>query len=182
MRKSVLVLLALLLAVSASAQTLDKPTRISFFISNLAFGWSEGNGSAIDAGVGVALERRFSRAWSAELAVATETHETQPYGFFNPARFDLRTYPIDAVVRYSFLDVHTQWRPYVGAGARYVTAPDEPPNIEYDNQLTPQIAAGVEFNGSESWSLQFGAKQLIHEQSSVFDESFKLSIGVGWRF
>ena len=181
MRKIVLVTLAALVAVSASAQTIDKPTRVSVFISNLIFGWSEGNGSALDAGVGLALERRFSRRWSAGLSVATEKHETQPY-FFNPTTYDLRTYPIDAVVRYSFLDLHTQWRPYIGAGMRYVGAPDEPPNIEYDDQLTPQFNAGVEFNSGESWSLLLDAKQLLHEQTPVFDDSFKISIGVGWRF
>ncbi|MGZ5440430.1 MAG: outer membrane beta-barrel protein [Thermoanaerobaculia bacterium] len=181
MRKIVLVLLAVVLAVSASAQTLDKPTRLSFFVSNLALGWSEGDGSTFDAGVGVAVERRFSRRWSAELAVSTEKHETRPY-LFNPTRYELRTYPIDAVVRYSFLDLHTQWRPYVGAGARYVAAPNAPPGIEYENQLSPEITAGVEFNGGESWSLQAGAKQLIRDQSTVFDDWFKISIGVGWRF
>ena len=178
MRKLVLVLLAVLLAVSASAQTLDKPTRVSFFVSNVVLG----EGSAADAGIGLSIERRFSRAWSGEVSIGTETHEVQPYGFFNDTRFDLRTYPIDAIVRYSFLDVHTQWRPYVGVGARYVGAPDEPPNIQYDSQFTPQVAAGVEFNGSESWSLQMGAKQLISEQNADFDDWFKLSIGVGWRF
>jgi outer membrane protein W len=180
MRKFVLVLLTLL-AVSASAQTLDKPTRVSLFVSNFALGFSESNGSFLDGGVGVALERRFSRRWSAELAVATEKHETQPY-LFNPASFELRTYPIDAVVRYSFLDVQTRWRPYVGAGARYVAPPDEPPGVQYDPQFSPEFVAGVEFNGGESWSLHAGARQLIRDQTPTFDDWFKLSVGVGWRF
>ena len=185
MRKLMPVLL-LVLGVFASApalaQTLDKPTRISLFVNNLAIGWSEGSGGMFDAGVGVALERRFSRRWSAELAVATEEHETQPYGFFNDTRFDLRTYPVDAVVRYSFLDVHTQWRPYVGAGVRYVGAPEEPPNIDYDDLLTPQVTAGVEYNGGESWSLQAGVKQLVREFDADFDTWLKVQVGVGWRF
>ena len=182
MRKFVPVLLTLL-AVSASAQTLDKPTRVSFFLSNFALGWSEGGGSFLDSGVGIALERRFSRRWSAELAVSREEHDVQP-SFFNPAVYELRTYPVDAVVRYSFLDVHTQWRPYVGAGVRYVGAPDEPPGIliEYDNQVSPEIVAGVEFNGGESWSLHAGARQLVREHEPDFDDWFKISIGVGWRF
>ena len=180
MRKIVLVL-PLLLAVSASAQTLDKPTRLSFFVSNLALGWSEGNGSTFDAGLGVAIERRFSRRWSGELAVSTEKHEIQPR-LFDPTTYDLRTYPVDAVLRYSFLDVRTEWRPYAGAGLRYVAAPDAPPGIAYENQLSPEITAGVEFNGGESWSLHAGAKQLIREDSSAFDDWFKISLGVGWRF
>ena len=182
MRKLVLVLLAGLLAVSASAQTLDKPNRVSVFVTNPGVGWSDSNGTAWDAGYGLAIERRFSRRWSAELAISAEQHEVQPYGFFNPTRFELRTYPIDAVARYSFIGVHTRWRPYVGAGARYVAAPDEPPNVEYENQFSPQVAAGVEFNGGESWSLMFGVKQLVRDQTDDFDEWFKVSIGAGWRF
>lgn len=179
MRKLVLVLLALLLAVSASAQTLDKPTRVSFFVNNLGFGWSEGSGSFFEAGFGVALERRFTRRWSAELSVGTETHELQPF-LFNPTVYDVRTYPVDAVVRYSFLDVHTQWRPYVGAGVRYVAAPDDVP-IDYGDQLSPEIAAGVEFNGGESWSLQAGVKHALGDDK-VYDDAIKIAIGVGWRF
>ena len=181
MRKLVLVLLTLL-AASASAQTLDKPTRVSVFLSNFAFGYSEGGGSFFDNGVGVALERRFSRRWSAELAIATEQHEVQP-SFFNPAVYELRTYPIDAVVRYSFLDVHTQWRPFVGAGARYVAAPDEPVQfVEYENELMPEITAGVEYNFGESLSLLAGVKHAIANDTPVYDDSFKVQIGVGWRF
>ncbi len=179
MRKLVLVLLAVLVAVPASAQTLDKPTRVSFFVSNLAFGWSEGSGSFFESGFGVALERRFSRRWSAEVSVATEEHDIQP-SFFNPTVYHVRTYPIDAVVRYSFLDVHTQWRPYVGGGVRYVSAPEDVP-FEYEDQLSPEIAAGVEFNGGESWSLTAGAKHAIGDEK-IYDHAFKIAIGFGWRF
>jgi opacity protein-like surface antigen len=181
MRKFVLGLLASLLAVSASAQSLDRPTRLSFFVSNISLAWSEGTGSAWDAGYGVALERRFSRAWSGELAVSYEQHETQPY-FLNPTRFDVRTYPIDAVVRYTFPNVQSRWRPYVGAGARYVGAPEEPFNVEYEDMLAPQAAAGVEFNAAEAWSLRFDAKQLLKDDVPVYDDAFKVSVGIGWRF
>jgi outer membrane protein W len=178
MRKLVLVLLAVLAAVSVSAQTLDKPTRISVFGSN-PFYWSEGNG--MGAGYGVAIERRFSNAWSGELAVGSETHRVQ-LGFFNPTRYELRTHPIDVVARYSFAGAHLRWRSYVGAGARYVAAPEEPPNREYDNELSPQVSAGVEFNSEGSFSLRFDLKQLVQEDSSDFDEWLKFSIACGWRF
>ncbi len=180
MRKFVLGLVVSLLAVSASAQSLDRPTRISVFLSNLELGFSEGNGGSASVSYGVALERRFSRSWSGELAVSIEDHETQPY-FLNPTIIDVRTYPIDAVVRYSFLDANTPWRPYAGAGARYVAAPEEPFNVQYEDRLSPEIAAGVDFNPAEAWSLRFDARQLL-TTAPVYDDMFKVSVGVGWRF
>jgi hypothetical protein len=179
MRKSVLVLLAVLLAVSASAQTIDKPTRVSFFITNPGF--ENGDGGTFDAGVGFALERRFSRKWSAAVEVAVEKHEYQP-SFFDPTTYDFRTYPIDVFARYTFQSVRTRWRPYVGVGARYVSAPDEPPGADYDSQLSPEIAGGVEFNAAESWSLTLDAKSLARSDVPHWDELFKVSLGIGWRF
>jgi outer membrane protein W len=178
MRKFVLVFLVILAAVSASAQTLDKPTRISVFVSNPS-SWSEGSG--LGAGYGVAIERRFSRVWSGELAVGSEQHRVQP-SFFDPTTYELRTHPIDLVARYTFPGGHLRWRPYIGAGARYVAAPDEPPGQEYENELSPQVTGGVEFNGGQSWSVRFDLKQLIRENASDFDEWLKVSIGLGWRF
>jgi outer membrane protein W len=177
MRKLVLVLVVLV-AVSASAQTLDKPTRISVFVSNPS-SWSEGSG--LGAGYGMAIERRFSKAWSGELAVGSEQHRVQP-SFFNPTTYELRTHPVDLLARYSFAGTHLRWRPYICAGARYVAAPEEPPNEEYENELTPQVTAGVEFNAAGSLSVRFDVKQLVRDNASDFDEWFKVSIGVGWRF
>jgi outer membrane protein W len=175
MRKLVLVFLAILVAVSAAGQSLDKPT---VFVSNPT-GWNEG--SANGAGYGVAVERRFSRMWSVELAVASEKHEVQPF-FFNPTTYELSTNPIDLVGRYSFQVRHPRWRPYIGAGARYVAAPDEPPNQEYENELTPEVTGGVEFNGGQSWSVRFDLKQLISESLPDYDEWIKGTVAVGWRF
>ena len=168
MRKFVLGFVVSLLAVSASAQTIDRPNRVSLFLSNVAFGWSEGSGSFWDAGYGLAYEHRFSRRWSAELAAAVQEQE------------DARTYPFDAVARYSFQSVRTRWRPYVGAGVRYVAAPSDPLQL-YDNVIAPEAVAGVDFNPAEAWSLRFDAKQTLGN-TYAFDEPFKLSLGIGWRF
>lgn len=168
MRKSVLVLL-MLLAASASAQTLDRRNRVSLFLSNVAFGWSEGGGSFWDAGYGVAYERRFSRPWSAELAVSVQEVD------------DTRTHPVDALARYSLAGVRTRWRPYVGAGVRFLESPEEPRNVVYNEVLLPQVAAGVDFNPAEAWSLRFDVKQAFGGVP-VYDDAFKVSAGVGWRF
>jgi outer membrane protein W len=168
MRNFVLGFLVSLLALSASAQTIDRPNRVSLFVSNVSFGFSEGGGSFVDGGYGLAYEHRFSRKWSAELAAAV--HELE----------GARTYPFDAVARYSFTSVRTRWRPYVGAGVRYVAAPADPLQL-YDNVIAPEVVAGVDFNPAEAWSLRFDAKQTLGN-TYAYDEPFKLSLGVGWRF
>src|SRR4051794_6710230 len=149
MRK--LMLAVVLLAVPAFGQSIDKPTRVSVFI-NPGWGWGAGAGTAADAGFGLALEHRFSRLFSGEISVATERHEVQPY-FLNSKTFNLRTYPIDAIARYTFQSVHTRWRPYVGLGVRYVGAPEEPPFVQYSDEINGEVVGGVEFNAAESWSL-----------------------------
>lgn len=180
MRKFVLVLLATLLAGSASAQSFDKPTRVSFFVTNPGFGWGEGDGGAFDDGIGLAIERRFTPHWSAELEVAREEHEYQP-SFFDPTVIDFVTYPFDVFVRYSF-DNHTRWRPFLGAGVRYVSAPDEPAGANYDDELTPEIGGGAEWQLGESLAIVFEAKALAKDDVPHWDEVLKVSAGVGWRF
>jgi outer membrane protein W len=170
MRKPLLLFVVLLLAVSASAQTLDRPNRVSFFLSNLAGGHSEDGGTFLDAGYGVAYERRFTRAWSAELAVTVQKQE------------GAETYPFDALARYHFQSVRTRWRPYAGAGVRFVAAPGpEPRGERYDNQIAPEVAAGVDYNPAEAWSLRFDVRQSLGN-TYAYDDPFKASLGVGWRF
>jgi hypothetical protein len=169
MRKLLPALVASLLAVSASAQTLDRPNRVSVFLSNISGGWSEEGGSFLDAGYGVAYERRFSRAWSGEIAATVQEQE------------NARTYPFDLLARYSFQDVRTRWRPYVGGGVRFVSAPTEPRGVLYENIIAPEIAAGVDFNPAEAWSLRFDLKHSLGN-SYAYDDAFKASLGVGWRF
>ena len=180
MRKFVLVLL-MVLAVSASAQTVDKPTRVSLFLTNPGFGWSEGGGGFFDAGVGVALEHRFTSRWSVEVEVAREEHDHQP-SIFDPMVIEFRTYPIDAFVRYSFQSSHVRWRPFIGVGARYVSAPGEPQGADYDSQLSPEIGAGVEWEAGDSWSVVLDAKALTRNDVPNWDELIKISAGIGWRF
>ena len=175
MRKIVVVLLGLL-AVSASAQTPEKNTRVSFFLTNP--GWN--TGGMFDGGIGLALEHRFTPQWSAELEVARELHEHQP-SFFDPRTIEFRTYPADFFVRYSF-ENNTRWRPFLGGGVRYVTAPDEPAGADYDSELSPEFGGGVEWELGESVSIVFDGKVLVNSDIPHWDELFKVSVGAGWRF
>jgi outer membrane protein W len=170
MRKSLLVSFVLLLAVPASAQSLDRPNRVSLFLSNVSGGASEEGGSFFDAGYGLAYERRFTRTWSVELAATVQKQA------------GATTYPFDVAARYTFPGVHTRWRPYAGAGVRFVAAPGPEPRGEtYDNQIAPEVVAGVDFNAAEAWSLRFDVKHTFGN-TYAYDDPFKLSLGVGWRF
>ncbi|HUR80199.1 MAG TPA: outer membrane beta-barrel protein [Thermoanaerobaculia bacterium] len=167
-RKSLLLLA--LWAVPAAAQSLDRPNRVSAFLSNIAGGASEDGGGFFNAGFGLAYERRFTRTWSAEFA-ATMQHQA-----------NADTYPFDAALRYTFPNVHTRWRPYAGAGVRYVAAPGPEPRGEiYDNQIAPELVIGVDYNAAESWSLRADAKHTLGN-TYAYDDPFKLSLGIGWRF
>ena len=179
MRKIALAVLVVLLPLSALAQSPDRPRRVSVFISNLEFGWSEGNGSEGNAGFGIAAEYRFTPRWSTELSVAREEHHSAALLL---DEFDLRSYPVDLVARYHFLGVHTRWRPYAGLGARYVAAPDAPDDVHYENRLSAEANGGVDFNINQAWSLRFDVKRLLRTDDSAFDEETTVSIGAGWRF
>jgi outer membrane protein W len=163
----------LVLAVTVSAQTVDKPTHRSS--SRIPLRLSEGNGAVFDAGVGVALEHRFTPRWSMELEAAREVHDYQP-SFFDPTVIEFLTYPVDGFVRYSIQTTNVRWRPFLGAGARYVSAPNEPAGAQYDSELSPEIGAG------DSLSIVFDAKALAQNDVPHWDELLKVSVGVGWRF
>jgi outer membrane protein W len=174
MRKFVLVLL---LAVSVSAQTPDKTTRVSLFLTNPGF---QGN-EFLDAGVGVALEHHFTPRWSVELEAAREVHDYQR-SIFNPTVIEFNTYPIDVFGRYSFQSTHEAWRPFLGIGARYINAPDEPEGADYDTQMSPEIGAGIEWKATDSLSLVFDAKAITRTDAPHWDELLKIQASIGWRF
>ena len=176
MRKFVLVLL---FAASVSAQTPDQATRVSLFVTNPGF--QDSGGGVLDAGVGLALEHRFTPRWSIELEVAREKHEYQPC-FFCDERIPFHSYPIDAFWRYSFQSTHEAWRPFIGIGARWVRAPEEPEGADRDNRITPEIGAGVEWMATDSLSILFDAKAVVDNDVPNWDELLKIQAGVGWRF
>src|SRR5512145_560498 len=101
MSRTLLCLAVVLLVVPAFAQTLDQPSRLSLFLTNPGGGWTEGGGTTFEAGFGVAYERRFTRTWSGEASLSFEHYESQP-DLFDDTTFDLETYPVDLVARYSF--------------------------------------------------------------------------------
>ena len=160
---------------------LDKPNRISVFVTNPGVGWSEGSGAAWDGG-SAWRSSGASRAHGPRSSPwPREQHECSRTVLQSDA-FELRTYPIDAVVRYSF-PTCTRAGGRISARAR-ATSPRPTSRRTWSTRTSSRrkSPAGVEFNGGESWSLTFDVKQLIRDQTPDFDEWFKVSLGVGWRF
>jgi hypothetical protein len=151
--RSLPLLLVLLLSIPAAAQA----NRISVFGSN-------------GDGYGVAYERRLSRSWSLELASTLQNQA------------DAETYPFDLIAHYNFPNLQGRWRPYAGIGARYVAAPGNEPRGEiYDNQIAPEVAAGINFIASEHFDVHAEAKHTLGN-TYRYDDPGKITLGIGWRF
>jgi len=169
----------LLFALPLVAQ--DKTHRISLFVTDPGFGFSEGSGSFWDGGVGMAFEKRFSMRWTAEVAVGREEY-THTGIFPGTAVYDVVSYPVDLTARYHFGNSYLRWRPYVGGGAHWVSGPDTPLG-PLDDRLSAVVIGGLDFNMTERWSLRADAKHLVrNDASEPYDETLKISIGAGFRF
>ena len=187
MRKiTIVVVVAVLLALPAAAQQNPGPLRLSVFASNLGYTESDRAGSDLSGGIGVGLEYRLAPRWSAALSIAAEEHTR----FFDPLppdvfgaswidRIEVRTYPVDLVAQYHIF-TRTRWQPYVGAGARWVHGPGAPE--PFSDRLSAQITAGVDLNFASNWSVRFDAKRLLQASSTFYDPLTKVSVGVGKRF
>lgn len=87
-----------------------------------------------------------------------------------------RTYPIDFTLHYRFDD--TRWKPYIGAGARYVAAPHVDSMFGYTNRLTPEVVGGVVFQMRHLGIFADGKVNLGDHE--YYDPVFKTAIGVSW--
>ncbi len=147
MRKSRLFVIALLLI--APAVFAQRENNFSVFFNQ--FGLQESNqGRHWYTSYGTGFESSFTPHFSAQFSIGSEQHASLPYvvdetGYINqvtPVKF--RTYPIDLPARYRFVN-ETRWKPYIGAGARYVAAPHVDSMFGYTNRVTPQLVGGVVF-------------------------------------
>jgi outer membrane protein W len=193
MRKTVVVAISLLFVVaSAFAQQSSRSNSVSVFISDPSLGWTKTEGTSASAGYGLALDHMFTNRFSVELSL---TRQREAYSFTsiggNGAAIRTTTtdtaYPFDAVASYHFL-TDSRWRPYVGAGLRYVSETYRGQSTlgAYGvtmHQVDPELAAGVIFQLRPSLGLRFDAKQVIGStRSDRVDRAFKASVGLAFRF
>ena len=153
---------------------------------------AEVNTSAQDeqrpAGFGIAYDRMLTQRVSLDAAIAYERHLSYPYvvdvgGFVNQVpRARLRTVPIDVTARYHWLN-DTRWKPYLGAGAHYVAAPNVhlDPGFGYQNHLDGEIDGGVVFLFTPALGVMLDGR-VIGGDRETYDPVFRVSAGLSWRF
>ncbi len=184
MRKLVVLLAALLIATSLFAQQPQKRTSLYVFVSNPSGGWSEGGGSSYAGAVGLALQHKFTPRWSGELAVSRQRDHSgftrfDPNGNIIEQRtYDVDSTPIDLGAQYHFLNT-TNWKPYVGFGARYHTSTREL-LLDRGDQLLYGATGGVVWQLRPAFGIRFDGKVLLGDTGQL--DRVNASVGVTWGF
>lgn len=188
MRKPTLLFLVLILALAPQAFA-QRKNEFSVFLSDVT-GWSAHANEKTNwyGGVGVAYNAFFTPRFSTQLSVAAEQRHTYSYvvdvgGFINiVAPRDVRTYPIDLVARYNWVN-ETRWKPYLGIGAHYVAAPkiNLDPGFNYRNRFGPEVVGGVEFLVKPTFGITLDGRAITGKHET-YDPVGKASLGVSWRF
>jgi outer membrane protein W len=194
MRKSIVIAASLLFVVtSAFAQQPNHSNSVSVFVSDLSIFHSSTYGTRVDAGYGLSFDHMFSNRVSGELSVTSQrfrSFATIPGPADQPTTvsFSDRSYPIDANVSYHFL-TDSRWKPYVGAGLRYVSDTLHSGGSFGVHEFTsrsvdPEVSGGVTFQFKPAFGLRFDAKQIIGSSNRSYgsDPDFKASVGLSFRF
>ncbi len=193
MRNARMVMVSLLFAAApVFAQQSHYTNSVSVFVSDLSIAESSATGTRFGSDFGAALEHMFSDRVSAELAVTSQriggSVTTFPLeGFPTTTTRSGRIYPIDATASYHFF-TDSRWKPYLGAGARYVSDSVRVTGPLGDNRFTrrstdPEITGGVTFQFNPRLGLRLDAKQILGSSGDIgADAKFKASAGLSLRF
>jgi outer membrane protein W len=206
-----------LCAFTVSADDLRQGSKqLSLFVTDPSFTESSSTGSNVSGGTGLAFSYVFARQWSAQLSVAAQEHKEVITRFttilvdpqtgttvFAPVTTveKVHTYPVELLARYHFLN-GSRWTPFLGAGVRYVQAPDgayglpaaiPPPTIggpptffsngpTYHDRTSAEVAGGVALRITPAVSLDIEARRLLRSEGVRYDPINRAVIGVSWRF
>lgn len=184
MRRFVIAAVAMLVATAGFAQHEQKNT-LSFFISQATLS-SASYAVQGDNSNGLAFDRMLTKRLSAQVWITSERHETfgyvvRPDGSIQTTeRVLFRTYPVDFAMKYHFVN-ETRWKPYLGIGARYVSAPQEGAEFRRLNIVRPEVLGGTTFQFTPHFGV-FVDGRVYFANSHHYDEQFKPSLGLSWRF
>jgi len=187
MHKPIVVAVLLFVATSAFAQS----NAISIYVTDMSAGAS-GSDAKFDTAFGASFERMVSDRFSAEVSVTSQNARriVRLFSSGSEPRFGVasnRLYPIDATVSYNFL-TGGRWKPYIGAGFRYVRDPFHGPGPLYEHYPTvttidPEVSGGLILQLNRTLGLRFDAKQVLgSNRSTVADPELKASAGLSVRF
>jgi outer membrane protein W len=192
MRKSIIAMVSLLFVVAPLyAQQPNRSNAVTLFMSDAYGGW-DSSGTKLGADFGLAISHMFNDRFSGELAVtsqrAARVVTTFPLeGFPTTTTRSGRIYPIDATASYHFF-TDSRWKPYLGAGARYVSDSVRVIGPLGDNRFTrrstdPEITGGITFQFNPRLGLRFDAKQILGNSSDIgADTKLQASAGLSLRF
>jgi hypothetical protein len=223
MRK-LLILSSLLLCSHSllAADASDGRWRISVLASeisttgNSSFAGNDAWSNDAHAGVGFGVAYVPAPQWDVELTVASQTHRS-PYTrlFYAPmangqpgmlvpvTEFrEYRVHPMDLSVTRHFL-VDQPIAPYVRAGVRYVSAPNDPAPVStffsgapddlpllvpvregfgLNDRVSAQAGAGVRVRLTPRTALRGEATRLIRSEEQTFDPLMRYAVGLSWMF
>lgn len=190
-----LLFVVVVVAASAFAQQSNRSNSISVFVTDLALSNSNIGGAKIDSAYGASFDHMFTERFSGELSVSSQRFRRYLRTFTGSSEptselFTDRLYPIDVNISYHLLN-GSRWKPYLGAGLRYVN--DTFQGYEgtrrtafYRNAvrtIDPEISGGITLQFNRTLGLRFDAKQVFgSNRSDVADPEFKASAGLSFRF
>ncbi len=210
MRSSIVVAALLMFVVVASAFA-EQPSRrnsVSLFISDLSLSDSSSLDFRSNTGYGVALDHMFNDRVSAELSVSRQTFRRPVTTFITGeipvtipviAFSEVALYPIDANVSYHFVN-SSRWKPYVGAGLRYVGDSEHVAGFlgGYDvtsRAVAPELSGGVTFQLRPALGVRLDARRVFSGSKSYITEpvfkgsdalsfmpAFQASVGLSFHF
>ena len=196
MRRLVIAIALVFVAVSAvAADPQNGRTQLSIFTSDLGF-FSSDHNSGHTGGLGVALSHAFTKNWGVELKVADEKHFGSTVVFKDgttPPDVTYRTFhviPVDLLAQYRFPN-SSRWTPYLAAGVHYLNAPvyddtfvsggAQYRRTSVNGRTTGEIGGGTSFRITPHFGLRFDASFLV-APGRYYDDMFRTSLGVGWKF
>ena len=178
MRRLIFVL-ALLVALPIFAQ--QQPNAIFVFVSNPQIVAS--GGSHYEGAFGVAFRRMLGEHWSVQAAVSRD-HERTGFITRDPSGnvivdgvVNARSTPVDLIGYYHFVN-GSSWKPYIGAGARWMNAPS---GVYASRNVLATIDGGITWQFHPSLALRFDSQVLLGSRPPWADRVTG-GFGLGWRF
>jgi len=189
MRKVRIAAVLMLFGVTSVFAQQPRSNTISVFVSDLSI-TSDSRGTSVDTAFGAGFGHMFTDRVSAELSISSQ-NVRRNVAFINGVpttgiRSD-RLLPIDAIASYHFF-TNSRWKPYLGAGARYVSDTFREADSFGLTRFTthsvdPELAAGVTYQFNPVWGIRFDVKQIITGRvRTIPDPRFKASVGLGFHF
>ena len=157
-------------------------TSFSVMASNISVIKSDRIGTEVSGGLVFGLNVWLTPRWSAQLDVAAErTGYPELIAPDAIRRVRTTTYPVDLIAQFHIPTGQSRWKPYIGLGAHYVGVPSGAMDRSYD-ELSGQVNAGTHLMITPRLGLRLDAKVLLRGVDAPWDDTFKPSAGLSWRF